>query len=198
MELNNFFSFILPIRDGWKKQIHEGFKPKLISYCNGSTGAQGTVYSLSSGEILLKFLGHPGLVDDFESDQMIIFTDTKPNRVYIATKISFLIELNDCYEENTYRLNETIFDAFHNVIEQNDLLKNTSSWIVNKGNVYKGQCHTFQYPNPLQADAFEDVLMFAINPNISYEVFFHDPNYYLIVPNPMVFPRIWLEYKVSN
>ena len=104
--------------------------------------------------------------------------------------------MNDCYDENTFKLNETIFNAFHHMYKQNDVLQNSSNWNVNKGSVFMGQCHTFQYPDPLQADMVTDGLLFAINPNISYRVFFHDPKYYLLVSNPMVFPRIWFEYEV--
>ena len=67
-----------------------------------------------------------------------------------------------------YKLNETILDAFHDLHETNDLLQNTSNWIVNKGNVYMGQCHTFQYQKTLQANGITDGLGFAINPNLSY------------------------------
>ena len=89
-----------------------------------------------------------------------------------------------------------MFGAFHHMNEHNDLLANTSNWNVTNGSVYMGKCHTYQYPNTLEADMVTDGLLFALNPNTSYRVFFHDPKYYLLVSNPMVYPRIWFEYKV--
>ena len=120
------------------------------------------------------------------------------------------LDINHCYDDNTYNLNETILDAFHDLIKWNDLLGNTSNWIVNKGNVYKGQCHTFQYQNTLQANGITDGLAFAINPNLSYRygnwklskyihpyrVVFHDPKFFLPSENPMVIPRLKIQFQV--
>ena len=85
----------------------------------------------------------------------------------------------------------------HRIDTRNDLLLNTSNWNVTKGNVFVGQCHTFQNPNILQADAVMDGQLFAINPNLTYRVIFHDPKYFLITENPTVFPGIPAVFKVG-
>ena len=39
---------------------------------------------------------------------------------------------------------------------------------------------------------------FYLDPNISYKVIIHDPQFYHILPVSLVFPRIWLDYKAGQ
>ena len=109
-----------------------------------------------------------------------------------------VLEFSNCYDDNTYKLNETIVEAYHHVEKMNDVLKNTSNWIMNKGNVFLGQCHTFQYPHNLQADAVSDGILFTLHTSLSYRVLIHDPKYYLLVTQPKIFPRIYFQLKVFD
>ena len=47
-----------------------------------------------------------------------------------------------------------------------------------------------------QADMVTDGFGFSLNPNQTYTILVHDPNFFLMASNPMVFPRIWATYKV--
>ena len=75
---------------------------------------------------------------------------------------------------------------------------NSSYWTKTPGNVFMGMCHTFQYPEPLQADMVKDGFGFTLDPELSYTVIVHDPKYYIMGSNPLVFPRMWLTYKVKG
>ena len=59
-----------------------------------------------------------------------------------------------------------------------------------------GTCHTFQYSKKLLADMVTEGVVFGLDPSLSYRIMLHDPNFYLLASNPLVFPRIWVEYKV--
>ena len=61
-----------------------------------------------------------------------------------------------------------------------------------------GMCHTFQYPEPLQADTVNDGFGFALDPKKTYLIILHDPKYYVLGSNPLVFPRMWLTYTVNE
>lgn len=93
--------------------------------------------------------------------------------------------------------------AQHNVM-------NSSFWSRNFGSPFMGTCHTFNYPVKvirwlsgcaimsmlqLNADMIVDGVVFMLDPELSYRVLFHDPRYFLMASNPLVFPRIWKEYK---
>ena len=107
-------------------------------------------------------------------------------------------EVQQCFEENTFTLNETMLGAVYNLENKVDLLHNNSevTWNTTASNVFYGRCYTFLYSKPILANQLTDGLAFGLNPNITYKVILHDPNFYLIVSNPLVFPGIWREFIV--
>ena len=40
--------------------------------------------------------------------------------------------------------------------------------------------------------------MFQLDPNLGYRIFLHDPLYFAMATNPLVFPRIWKDYKAED
>ena len=56
----------------------------------------------------------------------------------------------------------------------------------------------YHHPSTLKADQVKDGLMFALNSNVSYIVFIHDPKFYMFASNPFIFPSIWKEMKVRK
>lgn len=88
--------------------------------------------------------------------------------------------------------------AVYSLAIKEDILHNNPdvTWNITASNIYMGRCHTLQFSKPLLADMITDALGFGLNPEMSYRVILHDPNYYLLASNPMVFPRIWVEYTV--
>ena len=107
------------------------------------------------------------------------------------------LEFLDCFENNTYALNETIHESFFNVALKRNML-NTTYWRKTPGIVFMGMCHTFQYPDLLEADMVKDGFGFSIDSEKSFTVIVHDPKYYILGSNPLVFPRMWLTYKVKG
>ena len=107
-------------------------------------------------------------------------------------------EMKTCFEENTFTLNETLMGAVYSLAIKQDILHNNpdATWNTTASNIYFGKCHTLQFYKPLLADMITDGLAFGLNPNMSYRVILHDPNYYLLAYNPMVYPRISLEFTV--
>ena len=43
-----------------------------------------------------------------------------------------------------------------------------------------------------------DALVFGLDGALDYRVFVHDPHYHHFVSNPLVFPRLWREYRATN
>ena len=43
-----------------------------------------------------------------------------------------------------------------------------------------------------------DAIFFHLDPQLSYRIFLHDPHYYVMASNPLVFPRIWKDYKKED
>ena len=82
-------------------------------------------------------------------------------------------------------------------MKQNSI-KTPKYWKPNFGSPHLGMCHTLSLPTKLKADMMADGLMFQLDPSLSYKVIIHDPKYFLMASNPLVFPRIWREYKAQD
>ena len=106
-------------------------------------------------------------------------------------------KVQECIQEKTYGLKDTIKSAFHDATNPKSIMSNIY-WTPNFGSPYLGMCHTFLYGKGLKADMMKDGLLFQLDPNLSYKVIIHDPKFYLIASNPLVFPRIWKEMKGSE
>ena len=92
--------------------------------------------------------------------------------------------------ENTIPLNSTIKDNFMNV----------SLWSSYMATVFFGMCHTFKYPQKIQADqgSSYNSSLFYLDPHLNYRIMIHDPKFYHILVKHSVFPRVWLEYKAGQ
>ena len=66
--------------------------------------------------------------------------------------------------------------------------------------VFFGMCHTFKYPQKIQADqeASYNSSLFYLDPNLNYRIMIHDSKFYHVLVKHSVFPRVWLEYKAGQ
>ena len=90
-----------------------------------------------------------------------------------------------CVEEKTFP-----FDIKQNVM-------NSSLWSSNMASVFAGLCHSFTYPDYLSSHFNTENFLFFLDPDLSYWVLIHDPKFYHVVTNSLVFPRVLLEYKTG-
>ena len=91
-----------------------------------------------------------------------------------------------CVKEKTFPLSS--------IIKQPEM--NSSQWSSYMATVYYGMCHTFRNTKKIGANYYGG--QFFLDPNITYKVIIHDPQFYLIVPGSLVFPRIWLDLKAGQ
>ena len=50
------------------------------------------------------------------------------------------------------------------------------------------RCHTMDYAEPILINLRKEGLMFNLNKNLSYLVFLHDPDFFLVTINPVTMP----------
>ena len=43
---------------------------------------------------------------------------------------------------------------------------------------------------PVASHVDSNMIMFALNPNLSYQIFIHDPKYFITTLSPAVFPHV--------
>ena len=118
--------------------------------------------------------------------------------------INCLVDFMDCFVNNTKSLADTITVALHDYLNidnlynpEYNLMLTRSYWQQTAANIYMGRCHTLQYPTEVGANFLKDGFIFGLNPNQQYDILIHDPNFYLLVTNPVVFPRFWIRFSVK-
>ena len=54
--------------------------------------------------------------------------------------------------------------------------------------ILKKRCHTLVYTKLIGIDLREESLMFNLNKNLSYFIFLHEPDFFLLTYNPVTMP----------
>ena len=94
-------------------------------------------------------------------------------------------------------LPEAVKDSFYDLTLVKNLMKE-SLWNKTVHTVFLGMCHTFQFPEKVGSQSYVNSFTFALNPNLSYQIYLYDPKYYYIVVNPTVSPRLYYDLKVNS
>ena len=109
--------------------------------------------------------------------------------------VSSAAETIECISAKTYGRNE--------VIRTVDIIKhipgNTGQhWTTlnSSGNDWSsryeggalGVCHTLHYPHPVGTNSLTDSVTVKILPDVAYDIFIHDPDFFLPTINPSTFP----------
>ena len=92
-----------------------------------------------------------------------------------------------CIQEKTYQLNETLLDAFDGMKDPKTLL-NLTYWTSYMTVTVFGNCYTLKYQQYFSADFELHSIWLYFHPDLVYDVYFHDPNYFLITNN-LAFPQ---------
>ena len=96
----------------------------------------------------------------------------------------------DCVEKKTFQLNETLLEnSALGMLEDRKLLSNDSSWTRFLTNIPYGNCFTLEHPMNLTANFERSSIWLHFNENLIYNVYFHDPNFFLLTNNLKVIPQ---------
>ena len=74
--------------------------------------------------------------------------------------------------------------TFHSVINT------TKDWTMDISAFYFGRCYTLQYPDKVGSHLDSNMMMLFLNPNLTFDIFIHDPKYFITSLSPAVFPHI--------
>ena len=73
--------------------------------------------------------------------------------------------------------------------------KEKAKWEMKYRGGLLGACHTFHYPHPTGTDPVSDAVQIRFHERLSYNVYIHDPHFFLPTINPSTFPSIALTFK---
>ena len=94
----------------------------------------------------------------------------------------------DCVRQKTYKLNETLMGANAGMINPHPLL-NSSLWTSYLTTLQFGNCFTLEYSELFTADFEKHSIWLHFDKNLMYDVYIHDPNFFLITNNLQVIPQ---------
>ena len=69
-------------------------------------------------------------------------------------------------------------------------LTDPSYWYSDISAIYYGRCYTLQYPEKVGSHLDTDMMLIFLNKSLTYDVFIHDPKYYLASIMPSSYPHI--------
>ena len=103
-----------------------------------------------------------------------------------------LADLLDCVDRKLYS-SKTNFGLKSRLGPALDA-KNKTWDVKYRGGIF-GVCHTFHYPHPTLTNPLEDGVQIEFDEKLSYNVYIHDPHFFLPTPNPSTFPSIRLTFN---
>ena len=78
------------------------------------------------------------------------------------------------------------------------MISDPSVWRMDISAVYYGQCHSLEYPQPVGSHLDTNMIWMNLNNTLSYDIFIHDPKYFLTTLSPAAFPHIRIKRKPVN
>ena len=102
-------------------------------------------------------------------------------------------DLMDCVGRKLYNRRGE-FDLT-GAVSGTDLESKNVTWDMKYMGGAFGACHTFHYPYPTGTDPVKDSVQVKFDQKLSYNVYIHDPDFFLPTPNPSSFPSIALNFE---
>ena len=101
----------------------------------------------------------------------------------------------ECISAKSYRRKEVIrsVDIIKNIPGSagqhwTTLNSSGSDWSSRYQGGALGVCHTLDYPHPVGTNSITDSVTVKIIPDVAYDIFIHDPDFFLPTINPSTFP----------
>ena len=98
------------------------------------------------------------------------------------------IDIQKCIEEKTFKLDEILLGAVDGMVNPKNLL-NKTFWTSYMTVTTYGNCYMLRYRQPFSADFEEHSIWLHLRSDLIYDVYFHDPNFFLITQNLMAIPK---------
>ena len=91
-----------------------------------------------------------------------------------------------CIEEKTY---SNIEELVYKLLDGKNPDTTDFTWVSHYLGGVRGYCHTLVYPHPIGTNHYKEAFMMILNPNISYNIYLHDPVFFWPTTNPSAIPN---------
>ena len=103
----------------------------------------------------------------------------------------------NCVENKTYNFTETVKNAFVGVVDTKNLM-DSSYWSKYMAVTAYGTCHVLKYEQPFVTDFEKSSLFLFLNPDLEYNIYYHDPKYFFTTHNLLTIPQIMIRKPRAN
>ena len=95
-----------------------------------------------------------------------------------------------CIENETYNQDEVFNNVFLGYTRMFSLMNSTNLWRKHFASTELGSFFTFNFPFQVGPDLYNDRLVFELSFNLEYQIYIHDPKYFVMTSNNAYFPII--------
>ena len=97
-------------------------------------------------------------------------------------------EFENCIEEKTFALNDTVLLAMKGWEGKNITAPNF--WTLDVSQSLCGRCYTLDLDIKLGINALTEGIILQLNPNLTYTIFFHQPDFFRFAFNSVAMPSV--------
>ena len=96
----------------------------------------------------------------------------------------------NCIENGTYNQRDVFNNVFLGYTRMFSLMNSTNLWRKDFARTKHGSFFTFNFPFQVGPDLFNDRLVFELSYDLEYQIYIHDPKYFVITSNNAYLPVI--------
>ena len=99
-------------------------------------------------------------------------------------------DIEGCIETKTFNRSEMVKDVLMGYMTRKSLVNENNPWIEDFTRSRRGRCHTLNIPQRIGPNGNEERLFLLLSHDLVYQIFIHDPDYFVMNSNPVGLPTI--------
>ena len=104
----------------------------------------------------------------------------------------------NCIENETYNRSEVFNNVFLGYAKKFSLMNLTNLWRKHFAITDYGSFFTFDFPFQVGPDLYNDRLVFELSYNLEYQIYIHDPKYFVLTSNNAYFPVVRISINPNS
>ena len=99
-------------------------------------------------------------------------------------------DVEECILTKTFNRTEVVHDVLLGYMTRKSLVTDENPWIEDFTRSLQGRCYTLNIPQRIGPDGNKERLFLLLSKELDYQIFIHDPEYFLMNTNPVGLPTI--------
>ena len=99
-------------------------------------------------------------------------------------------DIEECIVTKTFNRSEMVKGVLMGYMTRKSLVNENNLWIEDFTSSPKGRCYTLNIPQRIGPNGKEERLFLLLSHDLFYQIFIHDPDYFVMNSNPVGLPTI--------